>query len=47
MAAAICKHAGAKTVIITDINDYRLGEKPRQIFSLTQQLKASPLFSKT
>ena len=24
MAAAVCKHAGAKTVIITDINDYRL-----------------------
>ena len=25
MAAAVCKKAGAKTVVITDINDFRLG----------------------
>ena len=25
MAAAVCKHAGARNVVITDVNDYRLG----------------------
>ena len=25
MAAAICRHAGARSVVITDVNDYRLG----------------------
>ena len=25
MAAAVCKHVGARNVVITDINDYRLG----------------------
>ncbi len=24
MAAAICRHAGARHVVITDVNDYRL-----------------------
>jgi threonine 3-dehydrogenase len=24
MAAAVCKHAGARCVVITDVNDYRL-----------------------
>ena len=39
MAAAICKHAGAKTVIITDINDYRL--------SLAKSLGADILINPT
>ena len=25
MAAAICRHAGARQVVVTDVNDYRLG----------------------
>ena len=25
MAAAVCRHVGARHVVITDINDYRLG----------------------
>lgn len=25
MAAAICKHAGARHIVVTDVNDYRLG----------------------
>ncbi|MEG2268117.1 MAG: zinc-binding dehydrogenase, partial [Acinetobacter sp.] len=24
MAAAVCKHAGAKNIVVTDVNDYRL-----------------------
>ncbi|WP_151703361.1 L-threonine 3-dehydrogenase [Nitrincola alkalilacustris] len=25
MAAAVCKHAGARQIVVTDVNDYRLG----------------------
>ena len=25
MAVAICKHVGAENIVITDVNDYRLG----------------------
>jgi threonine 3-dehydrogenase len=25
MAAAICRHVGARFVVVTDVNDYRLG----------------------
>ena len=42
MAAAVCKHVGARRVVITDINDERLELAPRDVVSkcIMQEQKA-------